>query len=48
MRNYWIREIMFFLKLTICACVLGNERVMREIHAYDFGRPIRLTIGSQS
>jgi hypothetical protein len=40
-RNYQVRQLMVVLKLNICLCVMGNERVLRHLNAYDFGKPIR-------
>jgi hypothetical protein len=43
-RRYLIRMAALFLKITACQIVLGDERALKQISAYDYPRPVPLRV----
>jgi hypothetical protein len=42
--RYLIRMAALFLKLTACSLVLGDERALKQLGAYDYDRPVQLKV----
>ena len=42
--RYLVRMAALFIKLTACSLVLGDERALKQLAAYDYGRPAQLRV----
>jgi hypothetical protein len=40
--TYLVRATAMFLKLAACVLLLGDDRVLRRVGAYEYGRPQRI------